>query len=100
MAFLDRVLAKPSYGYERDGALYVPSQRELWGEFFSGLNIFGSRKNWLSCFGWVATVSLCVPLVLFLAYHFSWWLVGVGFVYSMVVLGTHGTIWLHRYSTH
>lgn len=100
MAFLDRVLAKPSYGYERGGELYVPSQRELWGEFFRGLNIFRSRKNWLSFFGWAATLGLCVPLVLFVCLHFSWWLVGLGFVYSMVVLGSHGTVWLHRYSTH
>jgi len=36
----------------------------------------------------------------FLAYFFSWKLVLAGFVYSMIVLGTHGTIYYHRYSTH
>jgi sn-1 stearoyl-lipid 9-desaturase len=100
MAFLDRVLVKPSYGYVREGTLYVPTQREIWREFFAGLNIVSSRKNWLSLFCWSATLALCLPLVLFVYAHFSWPLVAVGFVYGMVVLGTHGTIWLHRYSTH
>lgn len=100
VAFLDRVLAAPSYGYVRDGQLYVPSTRELLLEFFARLDLRASRKNWLSCFCWFASLALFVPLVLFLTYHFEWWLVAVGFVYSMVVLGTHGTIWFHRYATH
>ncbi len=100
MAFLDRVLSEPSYGYVRNGVLYVPSTSELLREFASRMNVFKSRKNWLSLFSWVATLSLLVPLVLFFLHHFSWPLVVVGFVYSMIVLGTHGTIWLHRYSTH
>jgi sn-1 stearoyl-lipid 9-desaturase len=49
---------------------------------------------------WTATLVLFVPLGLFLRFHFSLWLTALGFVYSMVVLGTHGTIWFHRYSTH
>jgi stearoyl-CoA desaturase (delta-9 desaturase) len=64
------------------------------------LNIVRSRKNWLSLFGWSATLVLCVPLVLFACFHFSWPLAALGFLYGMVVLGTHGTVWLHRYSTH
>jgi sn-1 stearoyl-lipid 9-desaturase len=32
--------------------------------------------------------------------HFSWWLLLAAFLYSMVGMGTHGTIWYHRYSTH
>jgi fatty-acid desaturase len=100
MAFLDRVLDAPSYGYERNGTFYAPTTAELWREFFSRLNILRSRKNWLPLFGWTATASLAVPLVLFFAFHFSWTLVALGFVYSMIVLGTHGTVWLHRYSTH
>jgi sn-1 stearoyl-lipid 9-desaturase len=100
MAFLDRVLVKPRYGYQRDGQLYVPTSRELWSEFFAGLNIFRTRKHWLSLLCWSATLVLFVPLALFFAHHFQWKLVFAGFVYSMVVLGTHGTVWLHRYSTH
>jgi stearoyl-CoA desaturase (delta-9 desaturase) len=72
----------------------------LWREFFSRLNVVRSRKNWLVLWSWVTTLSLLAPLVLFATRYFSWPLLALGFVYSMVVLGTHGTIWLHRYSTH
>lgn len=100
MMLLNRVLDAPSYGFERDGKLYVPTQREILREFFTRLNVFRDRKNWLPLFGWVTSLSFAVPLVLFFAHYFSWPLLAVGFVYSMVGLGTHGTIWLHRYSTH
>ena len=90
----------PRYGYSRSGELYVPSHGEILSEFFHKLNLFRSRKNWLAVFGWVATLGMAVPLWLFLRYHFSWTLVVIGFFYSMVGLGTHGTIWLHRYATH
>ena len=100
MSFLSRVLEPPSYGYERAGRLYVPSHRELFRELFGKLNILRSRKNWLCLLCWTTTLSLLVPLGLFFARYFSWPLLVAGFFYSMVALGTHGTIWLHRYSTH
>jgi sn-1 stearoyl-lipid 9-desaturase len=100
VAFLDRVLDPPSYGFTRDGKLYVPSHREILGEFFRRLNVLRSRRNWLPLFGWTATLGFAIPLAIFFVYHFSWPLFALGFVYSMVVLGSHGTFWLHRYSTH
>jgi stearoyl-CoA desaturase (delta-9 desaturase) len=100
VAFLDRVLDTPSYGFRRDGVLYVPTHGELWREFFTRLNPFASRKNWLALFTWTSNVALVVPLIWFVRSYFSWPLLALGFVYSMVVLGTHGTVWLHRYSTH
>jgi stearoyl-CoA desaturase (delta-9 desaturase) len=33
-------------------------------------------------------------------HYFSLWLLLAVVIYSMVVMGTHGTIWFHRYSTH
>lgn len=100
MSFLDRVLDEPSYGYRRDNALYVPTKGEIFREFLRRLNPLSSRKNWLSAFTWTSNLALAIPLVLFARWYFSWSLFALGFVYSMVVLGTHGTIWLHRYSTH
>ena len=98
--FLDCVLDPPSYGFERDGVLYVPTHREIWGEFFRRLNVFRSRKNWLPLFGWTWTLSLAIPLGIFLTHYLSWPLVLAGFLYSMVLMGSHGTFWLHRYCTH
>lgn len=100
MAFLDTVLEPPSYGYERDGKLYVPTSKELFNEFFSRMKFWRSRKNWLPAFGWATSLSLFIPFIFFAALYFSWPLAILGFVYSMIVLGTHGTIWYHRYSTH
>jgi sn-1 stearoyl-lipid 9-desaturase len=99
--FLDRVLDPPSYGYtQADGTLYRPSNREIYSEFFARMNVFRSRKNWLTAFGWVTSASLAIPLYLFFTRYFSLPLFVLGFVYSMMIMGSHGTMWLHRYSTH
>jgi len=87
--FLDRVLDVPSYGFLREGLLYVPTSREIWREFFARLNPFASRKNWLAVFTWSSNVALLVPLLLFVRFYFSWPLFALGLVYSMVALGTH-----------
>lgn len=100
MAFLARALRVPSYGYEKDGRLVIPSHRELFKEFGARINPLRDRKNWVAFICWVATLSFAIPLVAFFTFYFSWPLLLVGFVYSMIVLGTHGTIWYHRYSTH
>jgi sn-1 stearoyl-lipid 9-desaturase len=100
MSKLTALLDPPSYGFLRGGRFYRPTHREILSEFFRRLNIINTRKNWLPLFGWISSFSLGIPLGLFLIFHFSWTLLGIGFVYSMVILGTHGTFWLHRYSTH
>lgn len=100
MSFLNRVLDPPSYGFLLDGIFYKPTTREIFSEFFKRLNIFQTRKNWLSFFSWMMTLSLAFPLILFCTCFFSWKLLAFGFIYSMVVLGSHGTFWLHRFSTH
>lgn len=97
---LKRVLDPPSYGFERNGALVVPTHREILREFFSRLNFFKTRKNWLPAFGWTTSLSFALPLAIFFTHYFSWPLMLAGFIYSMVILGSHGTFWLHRYSTH
>ncbi len=100
MTFLRRVLAEPRYGFEKDGRLVVPSHREIFREFLYTLNIFRTRKNWLALLGWSLSLSLAIPLAIFLTKYFSWPLFIAGFIYSMVFMGSHGTLWLHRYSTH
>jgi fatty-acid desaturase len=100
MTFLERVLEPPSYGYRRGDALYVPTHRQIFQEFFRRLNIFESRKNWLALWGWTTTLSFGIPLAVSLIFFFNPWLLILGFVYSMVILGSYGTFWLHRYCTH
>jgi sn-1 stearoyl-lipid 9-desaturase len=100
MVFLERILDRPSYGFTRDGKLYVPTAKEIVREFFSRLNIFASRKNWLALFSWTATLSFGIPLYIFFTRYSTLGLNALGFIYSMVLMGSHGTFWLHRYCTH
>lgn len=98
--FLRRVLEEPSYGWSRGGDLFKPTKLEVLAEWRSRMNLFASRKAWLPVSGWFWTVALVPFGIVFLAKYFSWPLMLAGFVYSMVGLGTHGTVWLHRFSTH
>jgi stearoyl-CoA desaturase (delta-9 desaturase) len=98
--FLKRVLQEPSYGWQRDGALYVPSRAEIWREWRARLNPFASRKAWLSLMVWGFMLLLLPFGAVFVLRYFSWTLMLVGFLYSMVWTGTHGTIYLHRFGTH
>ena len=101
MSFINYVLEPPSYGWQNEnGELIKPSPRQILSEFFTRLNIFKSKKNWLVFTGWFCVLCLMPFLVLFIFKYFTWGLLIIGFFYSMIVMGTHGTIWHHRYCTH
>ena len=101
MTLIDRVLEPPSYGWtDSEGALVKPTTKQLLTEFFSRLNIFSSRKNWLAFLSWVWILALLPFFIGFFVFHFSWTLLVVAFVYSMIIMGSYGTVWYHRYSTH
>jgi fatty-acid desaturase len=104
MSFIENVLAVPRYGWKNsDGSLVKPTARQLFSEFFSRINITASRKNWLPFFSWLCTVSLAPFVIIFAVMQvqdFNLWYLLVAFVYGMVFMGTHGTIWYHRYGTH
>lgn len=92
---------KPSYGWRNaDESLSVPSSKQLWKEAFSRMNIFRSKKNWIS-FASVAMMALFLPFLYFFLFHFFSWKLLIAFVvYAMIIMGTHGTIWFHRFGTH
>ncbi|ABG58340.1 acyl-CoA desaturase [Cytophaga hutchinsonii] len=101
MAFIDVVLQRPSYGWmDENGNLVKPAGKQLFAEFCSRINIFKSRKNWIALAGWFWVLCLLPFLFLFLFTYFNWKLLFICIFYSMVVMGTHGTIWYHRYGTH
>ena len=101
MAFIDCVLEQPSYGWkDENGNLSKPSPGAIFKEFFNRLNVFKNKKNWLSFTSWMMIVCLAVPLGFFIFKFFSFKLLFVAFLYSMVVMGSHGTVWYHRYCTH
>ena len=101
MSFIDNILEPPTYGWvDANGEFVKPTNKQLVKEFFSRLNIFKSKKNWLPLASWSSVILLFPFIVIFSVYHFSFLLVLVGFLYGMIVMGSHGTIWYHRYSTH
>jgi len=101
MRLTDIILQQPSYGWEDENGHHVkPSAKQLFKEFFSRINILRSKKNWLSFTGWMVVLALVPFFLLFIFKFFSWWLLLAGFLYSMVGMGSHGTVWYHRYSTH
>lgn len=101
MAFIDRILQEPSYGWKDEkGELVVPTTKQLFSEAFSRINIFKTRKNWISLISWVMAACMLPFFITFLVYYFSWKLVIVIAVYSMIIMGTHGTVWFHRFCTH
>lgn len=100
-SFIDYVLQEPSYGWKDEkGELIVPTKMQLWKEAFSRINIFKSRKNWISLFSFSIALCLLPLLGLFIFKYFSWYLIIAIILYSMPIMGTHGTIWYHRYGTH
>jgi stearoyl-CoA desaturase (delta-9 desaturase) len=101
MAFIDKVLQVPSYGWknERD-ELIVPTTKQLFSEAFSRINIFKDKRNWVSFISWFMVLCMLPFFIVFMVHYFSWSLVAVFVVYSMIVMSTHGTIWFHRFCTH
>jgi fatty-acid desaturase len=101
MTFLKNVLERPSYGWrDNAGDLIKPTQKQLFKEFFNRLNIVKNKKNWLSFTSWMLIVVLAPFLLLFIFKYFTIPRFLIAFFYSMIVMGTHGTIWHHRYCTH
>ena len=101
MIFIDNVLEPPSYGWtDNAGNFSKPDSKRILREFFSRLNVFRDRKNWLSFTSWAMVAVLAVFLFIFIFKYFSFGLLAVAFVYSMVLMGSHGTVWYHRYCTH
>jgi fatty-acid desaturase len=101
MAFIDEVLQTPSYGWKQpNGDLVIPTRKELFREFFSRINIFRSKRNWISFIGWFKIICMLPFLYFFVFHYFSVLHLAAFIFYAMIVMGTHGTIWFHRYCTH
>ena len=101
MCLLQSVLERPHYGFtDANGGFTRPTQSQILKEFFSRLNFVKDKRNWLVSVSWLAAFLFVPFFVLFFLKYFTWKLFFLGLFYSMVLMGTHGTIYLHRYGTH
>ncbi len=101
MAFIDKILKVPSYGWQdKNGDLVKPSDKQIFSEALKNINIFKSRKNWLSMVSWLMVVCMLPFFYFFITEYFSLVTFCIFIVYAMIIMSTHGTIWYHRYSTH
>src|SRR3569623_1182718 len=101
MTFLKTVLQPPAYGWQGEvGELVKPSHKQIIKEFFSRLNVFRTKRNWLPFTSWMLVLCLSPFFSLFFVKYLSLVHVLIGFVYGMIIMGSHGTIWHHRYCTH
>ncbi len=101
MAFIDRILQTPSYGWKNEqGELVVPSVKRLFAEAFSRINIISTRKNWIPLINWLVMLCMLPFFFFFIFQYISWSLLAAFLLYAMIIMSTHGTIWFHRYATH
>lgn len=101
MPVSSRILYRPSYGWtDAEGRLRVPSGRQLWREAFSRMNIFRSRRNWISFLSLLLLLAWLPLMYLFLFHYFTWGRLLLFLVYSLFLMSIHATVWLHRYCTH
>jgi stearoyl-CoA desaturase (delta-9 desaturase) len=101
MAFIDKILHEPSYGWQDEtGALVTPKNKVLFSEALKKTNIFQSRKNWLPASGILMLACMLPFFYFFITQYLSFLTLFIFLFYAMIVMSTHGTIWYHRYSTH
>ena len=72
----------------------------MWREFVSRINFFSDQRNWITGFCFGASILLAVPFTVFIVSYFTFPLLLLSAFYSYIVLNVHGTVYLHRYSSH
>jgi sn-1 stearoyl-lipid 9-desaturase len=101
VALIDHILQEPTYGWaDKEGNLVIPTKKQMIREAFSRINIFKSKKNWISLIGYVIIICMIPFFYFFVTRYFSFPLLAIMIVYAMIIMGTHGTVWFHRYCTH
>jgi sn-1 stearoyl-lipid 9-desaturase len=101
MAFIDRILHEPSYGWQNEsGEVVKPTFKVLLTEALKKTNIFKSRKNWLPATAILMVVCMLPFFYFFLTQYFSFYTLAFFLFYTLIAMSTHGTIWYHRYCTH
>jgi stearoyl-CoA desaturase (delta-9 desaturase) len=101
MPFIDKVLQEPGYGWSNShGELVVPSTQQLFDKAFRRINIFESRKNWISVCNWIVTIVMLPLFLMFVLVFFQLKFLLFAVLYGLVIMAVHSTVWHHRYCAH
>jgi sn-1 stearoyl-lipid 9-desaturase len=101
MAFIDKVLQEPSYGWtDSQGKLVIPPMKTLFRESFRRINIFKTRKNWIALYNWLVTACMCPFFIVFITEYIETAYLAFCVFYGTVFMAVHSTVWHHRYCTH
>lgn len=101
MTLNDYILIEPRYKWaDSEGNFIKPTAKQMWSEYFYRINIFRDKRNWFPLYAWVLVFLLLPFFLLLITKYFSVVNILIAFVYGMIIMGSHGTMWYHRYSTH
>ena len=92
---------EPRYKWaDENGNFIKPTIGQILSEYFYRINIFRDIRNWFPLYAWFLVLLLLPFFLLLITKYLSISNVLIAFVYGMVIMGSHGTMWYHRYSTH
>lgn len=101
MKLSDYILMEPRYKWaDENGNFIKPTIGQILSEYFYRINIFRDIRNWFPLYAWFLVLLLLPFFLLLITKYLSISNVLIAFVYGMVIMGSHGTMWYHRYSTH
>lgn len=101
MKLSDYILMEPRYKWaDENGNFIKPSLGQMFSEYFYRINIFRDRRNWFPLYAWMLVFILMPFFLLLVTKYLTVANALIAFVYGMIIMGSHGTMWYHRYSTH
>jgi fatty-acid desaturase len=101
MKLSDYLLMEPRYKWaDENGNFIKPTLGQIFSEYFYRINIFRDKRNWFPLYAWLLVLLLMPAFLLLITKYLSIGNALIAFIYGMVIMGSHGTMWYHRYSTH
>lgn len=92
---------EPRYKWaDEQGNFIRPTLGQMFSEYFYRINIFRDKRNWFPLYAWLLVLLLMPFFLLLITKYLSVSNLLIAFFYGMVFMGSHGTMWYHRYSTH
>jgi len=99
-ALISYLLKMPSYGWGNKETPACPDRNTVFREFWLNYNVFADQKNWMTFLIWTQNFLLLFFTISYFIFWFSWLHFGIAMLYTLVILPSWGTFFLHRFGTH